>query len=261
MATQLTTFLYTPNGNDKKYLPIASPIKVHGSEGVYYDGLISFEGDAGVAGVPSEDPLALLPPLDPSEAEFLNLPHMKPVNLETFLMTYCNRLRMAKIEAGYQDVDAFGKKPLWVRHLVAKCRDMSFHHIQGNNMGNNTVLIGIKNLVKDEVIAGTHFSRHGNQKAEVVRRKRLVVRILLAQLYTPRPRAVVGAEGSNAHGAAFRRILSSPKAGKGSTDYQPSPLSNKLRGHFRSAAAEDETPQRRSSKGSATESGGGERWR
>jgi hypothetical protein len=32
MATQLLTFLYTPNGNDKKYLPIAKPIKVHGSE-------------------------------------------------------------------------------------------------------------------------------------------------------------------------------------------------------------------------------------
>ena len=32
MGTQLITFLYTPNGNDKKYLPIAKPVKVHGSD-------------------------------------------------------------------------------------------------------------------------------------------------------------------------------------------------------------------------------------
>eukprot|EP00620_Florenciella_sp_RCC1587_P012003 CAMPEP_0182569508 /NCGR_PEP_ID=MMETSP1324-20130603/10119_1 /TAXON_ID=236786 /ORGANISM="Florenciella sp., Strain RCC1587" /LENGTH=241 /DNA_ID=CAMNT_0024783789 /DNA_START=158 /DNA_END=880 /DNA_ORIENTATION=+ len=241
MATQLLTFLYTPNGNDKKYLPIAKPIKVHGSEGVYYDGLISFEGDTPVSGVPAEDPMALLPPLDAAEAASLNLPHMKPVNLETFLMTYCNRLRMAKLEAGHDEVDAFGKRPLWVRHLVAKCRDMSFHHIEGNNLGNNTVLIGIKNLVKDnETISESYesphlgFSRPGAQaKKGVVRYKRLVVRILLARLYTPRPR-VVSNQSTNAHGASFRRILSSPKAGAGQggaseNGFNPSPLSNKLR--------------------------------
>ena len=181
-------------------------------QGVYYDGLISFDGDAPVVGVPAEDPMGLLPPLDPAEAESLNLPHMKPVNLEQFLMTYCNRLRMAKIEAGNEDVDAFGKRPIWVRHLVAKCRDMKFHHIEGSNMGNNTVLIGIKNLVTDSEATESPragFSHHGPQHKKGVHYKRLVVRILLARLFTPRPR-VMSNQGTNAHGAQFRRILSSP---------------------------------------------------
>ena len=32
--------------------------------------------------------MAILPPLDPSEADALNLPQMKPVDLESFLASY-----------------------------------------------------------------------------------------------------------------------------------------------------------------------------